>query len=41
MEFKLSTEDNGKVKAVDVTGPGGSDVQGAPCEYLALGFVFQ
>ena len=30
VEFKLSTEDNGKVKAVDVTGPGGSDVQGAP-----------
>ncbi|KAL3774541.1 hypothetical protein ACHAWO_003992 [Cyclotella atomus] len=30
VEFKISTDANGKSKAVDVTGPDGSDVQGAP-----------
>jgi cold shock CspA family protein len=30
VEFKTTTDANGKVKAVDVTGPDGSDVQGAP-----------
>ena len=30
VEFKVETDNNGKSKAVDVTGPEGSDVQGAP-----------
>uniref|UniRef100_A0A6U3S408 CSD domain-containing protein n=1 Tax=Ditylum brightwellii TaxID=49249 RepID=A0A6U3S408_9STRA len=30
VEFTTIVEDNGKTKAVDVTGPDGSDVQGAP-----------
>jgi cold shock CspA family protein len=29
VEYKMITED-GRTKAVDVTGPGGADVQGAP-----------
>jgi protein lin-28 len=30
VEFKIEQDANGKIKAVDVTGPDGSDVQGAP-----------
>ncbi|GKY96355.1 cold shock domain-containing protein 4 [Mayamaea pseudoterrestris] len=30
VEFKLETDQNGKRKATQVTGPGGANVQGAP-----------
>lgn len=30
VEYELMTDDNGKTKAHDVTGPNGEDVQGAP-----------
>eukprot|EP00581_Thalassiosira_minuscula_P010337 CAMPEP_0183703624 /NCGR_PEP_ID=MMETSP0737-20130205/1307_1 /TAXON_ID=385413 /ORGANISM="Thalassiosira miniscula, Strain CCMP1093" /LENGTH=122 /DNA_ID=CAMNT_0025930417 /DNA_START=105 /DNA_END=473 /DNA_ORIENTATION=+ len=30
VEFKVETDSNGKTKALDVTGPDGADVKGAP-----------
>jgi len=30
VEFKVIEDDNGRIKAVDVTGPDGAEVQGAP-----------
>uniref|UniRef100_A0A7S2I012 CSD domain-containing protein n=1 Tax=Helicotheca tamesis TaxID=374047 RepID=A0A7S2I012_9STRA len=30
VEFFIETDDNGRTKAIDVTGPGGQNVQGAP-----------
>ena len=32
VEFRMTTDKNGKTKAVDVTGPDGAYVQGAPRE---------
>jgi cold shock CspA family protein len=30
VEFRVETDTNGRLRALDVTGPDGSDVQGAP-----------
>ena len=30
VEFRVEVDKNGKTKAMDVTGPDGADVQGAP-----------
>lgn len=30
MEFEIQTDDSGRTRAVDVTGPNGAYVQGAP-----------
>eukprot|EP00571_Detonula_confervacea_P017547 CAMPEP_0172310048 /NCGR_PEP_ID=MMETSP1058-20130122/11206_1 /TAXON_ID=83371 /ORGANISM="Detonula confervacea, Strain CCMP 353" /LENGTH=112 /DNA_ID=CAMNT_0013022801 /DNA_START=44 /DNA_END=382 /DNA_ORIENTATION=+ len=30
VEFRVETDSSGKTKAMEVTGPGGADVQGAP-----------
>ena len=38
VEFKVIEDDNGRIKAVDVTGPDGAEVQGAPFQSRDEGY---
>jgi len=38
VEFKVIKDQNGRLKAIDVTGPGGAEVQGAPYQARSGGY---